>query len=59
MVRKVKNFKAGFVISDSNLKPNQTLLDVKALAQKTGHTTMAVTEDGTAEGKLLGFQRLQ
>lgn len=55
MVRKVKKFKAGFVTSDSNLKPNQTLADVLALTKKTGHSTIAVTEDGSPKGKLLGI----
>lgn len=55
MVRKVKKFKAGFVTSDSNLKPSDTLADVIALAAQTGHTTMGVTEDGTPNGKLLGM----
>lgn len=55
MVRRAKNFKAGFVVSDSNLRPDATLADVLALKQKTGHSTVAITEDGTAEGKLLGI----
>ncbi|MGL5683397.1 MAG: IMP dehydrogenase [Marinifilaceae bacterium] len=55
MVRKVKKFKAGFVTSDSNIKPTDTLADVIALAERTGHTTMGVTEDGTPNGKLLGM----
>ena len=54
MVARVKGYKAGFVVSDSNLKPDDTLLDVLDLFQKTGHNTMAVTEDGTANGVLLG-----
>jgi IMP dehydrogenase len=54
MVGEVKKFKAGFVVSDSNVKPDTTLAEVLALAKKTGHTTMAVTEDGTAHGRLLG-----
>lgn len=54
MVAKVKSYKAGFVVSDSNIKPEQTLADVLALKEKTGHSTMAVTEDGTPNGKLLG-----
>jgi IMP dehydrogenase len=54
MVREVKRFKAGFVISDSNVTPDTTLGRVLALAHETGHTTMAVTEDGSAKGKLLG-----
>ena len=55
MVRKVKSYKAGFVVSDSNLVPGNTLAEVLALKEKTGHSTMAVTEDGTAHGKLLGI----
>ena len=55
MVARVKNYKAGFVISDSNLTPENTLADVLALAEENGHSTMAVTEDGTANGKLLGI----
>lgn len=55
MVRRVKKYKAGFVASDSNLGPEQTLADVLALKEKTGHTTVAVTEDGTPNGKLLGI----
>ena len=54
MVRRVKNYKAGFVPSDSNLSPESTLKDVLDLKEKTGHSTMAVTADGTANGKLLG-----
>ena len=55
MVRRVKEHKAGFVKSDSNLSPEATLADVIALKEKTGHSTVAVTEDGTAEGKLVGI----
>ena len=55
MVRKVKAYKAGFVVSDSNLVPDNTLADVLALKEKCGHSTMAVTDDGTAHGKLLGI----
>ncbi len=55
MVRKVKNYKAGFVYSDSNLRVTDTMADVVALKEKTGHSTMAVTEDGTGTGKLLGI----
>ncbi len=54
MVRAVKNYKAGFVESDSNVRPDDTLQDVLNLIEKTGHSTMAVTEDGSAHGKLLG-----
>lgn len=55
MVSRVKNYKAGFVLSDSNLTPNQTLEDVLELLHETGHSTMAVTEDGSSTGKLLGM----
>ena len=55
MVRKVKSHKAGFVVSDSNLSPLATLKDVLELKEKTNHSTMAVTEDGTNNGKLLGI----
>ncbi len=55
MVARVKNYKAGFVESDSNLSPEATLADVLDLYEQTGHSTMAVTTDGTAKGKLLGI----
>jgi IMP dehydrogenase len=55
MIRKVKKFKAGFVISDSNLRPDQTLDDVIAMKDKTGHSTMAVTHNGKPDGKLMGI----
>ena len=55
MVARVKSYKKGFIVSDSNLKPTSTLSDVLALKEKTGHSTMAVTEDGTAFGKLVGI----
>ena len=54
MVARVKAVKAGFVPSDSNLSPENTLADVLALKEKTGHSTVAITEDGTA-GKLVGI----
>ena len=54
MVARAKNFKAGFVVSDSNLREDDTLADVIKLKEQTGHDTMAVTDDGTATGKLLG-----
>lgn len=55
MVARAKGYKAGFVKSDSNISPDKTLADVLALKEKTGHSTVAVTSDGTAEGKLLGI----
>ena len=55
MVKRVKSYKAGFVASDSNVRPDQTLADILALKAKTGHSTVAVTDDGTASGKFLGI----
>ncbi len=55
MVARVKNYKAGFVVSDSNITPDATLEDVLKILEKTGHSTMAVTDDGTANGRLLGL----
>ena len=55
MVAKVKGYKAGFVVSASNLTPDATLQDVLALKEANGFSTIAVTEDGTATGKLLGI----
>ena len=55
MIRKVKAYKAGFVTSDSNIKPDGTLNDVLSLKEQYGHSTIAVTDDGTAHGKLLGI----
>ena len=54
MVRRAKSYKAGFVRSDSNLGPDSCLRDVLALKERTGHSTIAVTEDGTPDGKLVG-----
>ena len=55
MVARVKNYKAGFVTSASNVKPDQTLADILDLKERNGFSTVAVTEDGTANGKLLGI----
>lgn len=55
MVRKVKKYKAGFVVSDSNLKPDDDLSAVLELKEETGHSTIAITEDGSPTGKLLGI----
>ena len=55
MVARVKNYKAGFVVSDANLSPDMTLADVVELKERYGHSTMPVTDDGTATGKLLGI----
>ncbi len=55
MVARAKNFKAGFVTSASNIKPDQTLADIVALKEANGFSTVAVTDDGTCCGKLLGI----
>ena len=55
MVARVKNHKAGFVVSASNLTPDATLADVLALKESNGFSTVAITDDGTATGKLLGI----
>ena len=55
MVRHVKSSKAGFVVSASNLTPEHTLADVLALKEKNGFSTVAITEDATPNGKLLGI----
>ena len=55
MVYHVKKHKAGFVISDSNVKSGTSLKDVLALSKTTGHSTVIVTDDGTANGKFLGI----
>ena len=55
MVRKVKSYKKGFITSDSNLSSEDTLGDIISLTNKTGHRTIAITDDRTPNGKLLGI----
>ncbi len=55
MVREVKEHKAGFVESDSNLSPEATLQAALDLRKKTGHSTIAITADGGRHSKLLGI----
>lgn len=55
MVMRVKSYRAGFVISDSNISPDAALSDILNLKKQTGHSTVAVTDDGTANGKLIGI----
>ena len=55
MVARVKNYKSGFVVSASNVTPDNTLADILELKKKNGFSTVAVTDDGTATGKLLGI----
>ncbi len=54
MVAWAKNYKAGFVLSDSNISPDATLNDILLLKKKTKHSTVAVTDNGKSDGKLLG-----
>ncbi len=55
MVARVKSYKAGFVESDSNLTPDSTLADILEWKEKTGHSTVAITDDGTARVEVLGI----
>ena len=55
MVRRVKRYKAGFVANDSSIGPDETLADILSLRERTGHTTVAVTHDGSLTGRLLGI----
>ncbi len=55
MIKKVKAYKAGFVESNANITPNATIGELNALKAKIGHSTVAVTEDGSKNGKLLGI----
>ncbi len=55
MVRKVKAYKAGFVVSASNLTPDATLADVLDLKERNGFSKIAVTDNGLCNGKLLGI----
>ena len=55
MIARVKRYKAGFVANDSAISPDQTLEDILRLKEQTGHTTVAVTHDGSLTGKLLGI----
>ncbi|MBE1605057.1 IMP dehydrogenase [Actinopolymorpha pittospori] len=54
-VRQVKNFKAGFVVSDTNVRPDDSLAELARVMERTGHSTAAVTHDGSASGRLLGL----
>ncbi|MBQ5671275.1 MAG: IMP dehydrogenase [Oscillospiraceae bacterium] len=55
MVARVKNYKSGFVVSASNVTPEHTLADILNLKARNGFSTVAVTEDGSPNGKLLGL----
>ncbi len=55
MIKKAKDYKAGFVTSDSNIRPDQILADILSLKERTGHSTVAVTDDGSPNGNLIGI----
>jgi IMP dehydrogenase len=55
MIAKIKSHKAGFVRSDSNVKPSATLRELLDLMERTGHSTVAVTDDGSSTGKFMGI----
>ncbi len=55
MVARAKSYKAGFVVSDSNISPDATLNDILELKERTGHSTIPVTEDGSCTGRLVGI----
>lgn len=55
MVNHVKRYKAGFVFSDTNVKPEQSLSELVERIKITGHSTAAVTENGDRHGKFLGL----
>lgn len=55
MVKNVKRYKAGFIISDSNVKSDTSIKELLELIERTGHSTVMVTDDGTATGKFLGL----
>ena len=55
MVQRVKAYKAGFVVSASNLTPDATLADVLALKAENGFSTIAITDDASPNGRLLGL----
>jgi len=55
MVRNVKKYKAGFITSDSNVTKDTSLKELLDLIERTGHSTVMITEDGSANGKFLGL----
>lgn len=55
MITRVKDYKAGFVVSKANLTPENTLQDALDLTQKTEYSTICITENGQSDSKLLGI----
>ncbi|MCL1946632.1 MAG: IMP dehydrogenase [Chitinivibrionia bacterium] len=55
MIKAIKNFKAGFVRSDTNVSPQTSLKDALKLVSQTNHSTIAITDNGEYNGKFLGI----
>jgi len=55
MVARVKSYRAGFVVSDSNISPEATLDELLMLKKKTNHSSVAVTIYGSSRGELVGI----
>lgn len=55
MIARVKDFKAGFVVSKVNLTPEHILEDAIKLTQETGYSTIPITKDGKNNSELLGI----
>lgn len=55
MIYKIKSRKAGFVKSALNIKPSATLREVLELMRREGHSTVAVTSEGTGSGMFEGI----
>lgn len=55
MIKRVKEFKLGFVKSKYNLTEDSTLQDVVRIKEETKHTTITVTSDGSPHGDLKGI----
>lgn len=53
MIREVKNFKAGFIQTEASVSQKSTWLDIKAMRDKTWHSTIPITEDWSPTGKLV------
>ena len=49
MVRNVKKYKSGYVTSNTSIR------EVLNLIERTGHSTVMITEDGTPNGRFLGL----
>ncbi len=54
MVRRVKGYKAGFVVPDV-FGPDALIAEIDAHAKKKGYSTFPVTHNGKPDGRLLGL----